>query len=232
MSGASNSLLTKVLANVFPKVPDFYGMINEQCKLAVEVINTLADFMDTGEVVKGEKVRELEHVGDEIKARNMDVLNSAFATPMDREDIYRAVEAIDAVINYCKTTVREMEILGIAPDQGTREMVGLIREGVEALARGYGKLSINPKLAEEDCMAVRKAERNVEKAYRRNLAALFDAASETEMLNNKAPNAEALAMGKVVEMFKRREIYRHLSNTADQMAHAAHVLHDIVVQIS
>jgi uncharacterized protein Yka (UPF0111/DUF47 family) len=31
-------------------------------------------------------------------------------------------------------------------------------------------------------------------------------------------------------MFKRREIYRHLSNAADRMAHCANTLHDIVVK--
>jgi len=32
-------------------------------------------------------------------------------------------------------------------------------------------------------------------------------------------------------MFKRREIYRHLSNAADRMAHSANTLHDIVVKM-
>jgi hypothetical protein len=33
-------------------------------------------------------------------------------------------------------------------------------------------------------------------------------------------------------MFKRREVYRHMSNAADRLEHAAGVLHDIVVQIA
>jgi hypothetical protein len=36
----------------------------------------------------------------------------------------------------------------------------------------------------------------------------------------------------VFEVFKRREVYRHLSNAADRMEHAGGVLHDIVVQIA
>ena len=36
----------------------------------------------------------------------------------------------------------------------------------------------------------------------------------------------------VIEMFKYREIYRHLSNTADRLEHAGGVLRDIVVQIA
>ena len=32
-------------------------------------------------------------------------------------------------------------------------------------------------------------------------------------------------------MFKRREIYRHLTNAAERMAHCANTLHDIVVKM-
>jgi len=34
-----------------------------------------------------------------------------------------------------------------------------------------------------------------------------------------------------IHMFKRREIYHHLSNAADRMANCANTLHDIVVKM-
>ena len=42
---------------------------------------------------------------------------------------------------------------------------------------------------------------------------------------------KAKAMLALVNMFKRREIYRHLSNGADRVAIVANRLHDIVVKI-
>ena len=53
----------------------------------------------------------------------------------------------------------------------------------------------------------------MEKAYRRAIADLFQGDD-------------------YINMFKRREIYRHLSNAADRMADAANTLHDIVVKMS
>lgn len=35
-----------------------------------------------------------------------------------------------------------------------------------------------------------------------------------------------------ITMFKRREIYRHLSNSAHRMAHCANTLHHLVAKIS
>ncbi|MBF0614837.1 MAG: DUF47 family protein [Magnetococcales bacterium] len=232
MSGSSNSFASRILNNVFPRVPDFYGMINDQCDICAQTMDALAEFMESGSTDKGLLVRELEKKGDEIKIRNMNVLNQAFATPMDREDIYRAITAIDQIINYAKTTIREMEGLGLQPDEHTREMVQMMREGVDALKRGFQKLGVTPALADQDADAVRKAERNTEKAYRRAISDLFMVDAQMRALDNDEPHAKSAALVHIMEIFKRRELYRHLSNTADKMAEAADVLHDIVVQIS
>ena len=109
MSGGANNPLSKVVGRIFPKVPDFVGMIAEQSALAVEATSALVSFMESGSQEAALRVRELEHQGDTIKDRNVDELNQAFSTPMDREDLYRAMISIDEVLNYCKTTVREME---------------------------------------------------------------------------------------------------------------------------
>ena len=67
--------------------------------------------------------------------------------------------------------------------------------------------------AAKNADAACKCERKCEKAYRRALAELFQG---DDYLN----------------MFKRREIYRHLSNAADRVAAAGNRLHDIVVKIA
>ncbi|MBF0418493.1 MAG: hypothetical protein HQL86_09630 [Magnetococcales bacterium] len=108
----------------------------------------------------------------------------------------------------------------------------MMREGVDALKRGFQKLGVTPALADQDAEAVRKAERNTEKAYRRAISDLFQVDAHLRALDNNEARAHSEALSHVIEIFKRRELYRHLSNTADRMAEAADVLHDIVVQIS
>ena len=44
--------------------------------------------------------------------------------------------------------------------------------------------------------------------------------------------AEIVAFEYVMEAFKRREVYRHMSNAADRLAHAGATLYDIVVKIA
>ncbi len=232
MSGSSNSVVSKLVDRVFPRMPDFYGLINEQCDLVCASLDIFVKFMETGDMEFGMQVRAKEKEGDELKMRQMGILNNAFATPLDREDIYRAIVSIDEILNYAKTTVREVEALEIKPDNHMAEMARQIRDGAQALRDGFRKLGSNPMQGEEDAAAARKAERNTEKLYRAALAELFRADQQIAALNQRTEGAEANAMMHVINMFKRREIYRHLSNSADRLEHAAGVLHDIIVQIA
>ena len=247
MSGESNSVVSRLVDRVFPRMPKLYGLVNEQCDLAVEAMSEFVEFMSSGNWDNAERVRALEKQGDELKARNIDVLNKAFSTPMDREDLYRAIITVDHVINYAKTTVREMELLEVQPDNYTLEMAQLLHQGALALQRGFRKLSTDPASAEEDADAARKAERSTEKIYRRALAELLNpdhyiktcdkqstaVALLTGLLEPLGQQSEPVAcvFAYVVDTFKRREVYRHLSNAADRLAHAGEVLHDIVVKI-
>jgi len=230
----SNTAISRVVDRVFPRMPDFYGLINAQCELVCEAIEVFVRYMETGDPELGERVRAMEKEGDELKARNMEVLSRAFATPMDREDIYRAIMTIDEILNYAKTTVREVEALRLEPDQYMADMARLILDGSRSLREGYAKLSSSPASADTDAAAARKAERSTEKVYRAALTELFDADEYIHALSKKkkAKDAEANAMAYVIEMFKRRELYRHLSNAADRLEHAGGVLHDIVVQVA
>ena len=211
MEGQHKSIVHRVLDRVFPKAPNFHRLLADQAKQVVGTVSLLVRFMQDADPAIAAQIRQDEHAADTVKVRNIHILNEAFATPFDREDIYRAIMDLDEVINYCKSTVNEMDVLGVGPDAFTLEMAECLLAGVTALDHGFGRLASETALAAEDADVARKSERRVEKIYRRALAALFQG---DDYLN----------------MFKRREIYRHLSNAADRMAHCANTLHDIVVK--
>jgi len=232
MSADKDSVFTRLVDRVFPRMPDFYSLLNEQCDLAVEAMEVFVQFMEKGDEALAKQVRALEKHGDVLKARNTDILSKSFSTPMDREDIYRAIASIDHIVNYAKTTTREIEALNVEPDKYMLELAVLLKEGAYALQRGYLKLSTNPNQADEDAQAARKAERSSEKVYRRALGELFQDKNYISMLEDRESDTKVTAVHLVIDIFKHREIYRHLSNAADRLARAGEVLHDIVVKIS
>ncbi|WP_434515295.1 DUF47 domain-containing protein [Dechloromonas sp. ARDL1] len=206
------SIVSRLFERVFPKMPDFFSLLAEQCQNVAQTAGRLVEFMETGDPAVGQSIRQDEHDADRIKIRNLHTLNEAFSTPIDREDIYRAIVDLDEIVNYCKSTVSEMEVLGLAPDKHCLEMAMHIKLGTDALVQGYSRLAKAPQAAAADADTARKAERRVEKNYRRAISELF-------------------VGDDYIHMFKRREIYRHLSNAADRMANCANTLHDIVVKM-
>lgn len=212
MPDTTPSIFRRLFDRVFPKAPNFFQLLSEQVAQVGHTAGLLVDFMETGDSTIGARIRQDEHEADHIKVRNLHTLNEAFSTPIDREDIYRAIVDLDEIVNYCKTTVSEMDVLGVAPDKHCLEMAMHLKLGVDALNQGFAKLATTPATASADADIARKSERKVEKAYRRAIADLFQGED-------------------YINMFKRREIYRHLSNAADRMANCANTLHDIVVKM-
>ncbi|MCB1961075.1 MAG: DUF47 family protein [Rhodocyclaceae bacterium] len=209
----TRSIVHRVLDRIFPKAPDFFGMLNEQAEQSHHTTLLLVDFMQSGDPALAKEIKRDEHRADTVKVRNLHALNEAFATPFDREDIYRAVMHLDNVVNYCKSTVNEMDALGVKPDPFMHAMAVQLAAGTAALTSGFARLASTPREAEQDAHAARKADRRVEKIYRKALAALFQGEE-------------------YIDMFKRREVYRHLANGAHRMAACANTLHDIVVKIT
>jgi uncharacterized protein Yka (UPF0111/DUF47 family) len=157
------SILRRVLDRIFPKMPDFFTLLSEQCEHVSHSAGLLVEFMESGDPAVGQLIRKDEHDADRVKVHNLHTLNEAFSTPIDREDIYRAIINLDEIVNYCKTTVSEMEALALAPDKHCLEMAMHIKLGTDALAQGYARLAKQPADAAADADAARKAERRVEK---------------------------------------------------------------------
>lgn len=244
------SLFKRVLHSMFPAMPDFYGFLNQQCDLVVAGTEALVVFMQTGSKEDGKKVFALEKQGDQIKHKNIDVLHRSFVTPIDREDIYHAIATLDEILNYSKATVREMRSLELKPDEHTLAMAELMHKGALALQRGFYCLAKDPLRADEEAEVARKTERSTERLYRAALAELFHAGHYAETLTaDQEQAAQSLrvlltepgdvsgtnvtsVVGFVLEILKRREVYRHMSNAADHVAQAGDVLHNIIAKIA
>jgi hypothetical protein len=220
--------LEALTERIAPRVPDFHGMLAAQCAVVVEALDALVEFTASTAPEHGARVRDLEKEGDRRRAVTLSTLARAFATPIDRGSIHLAATAIDDVLNYAKTTVREIEILEVPADAWMRELALELRSGGVALRDGFARLRSDPAAAMSAAQAVHKAERNAEKIYR---AAVADAFSPQPYLELRAQGdeGEAAALERLLLALRRREVYRHFSNAADRLDGAGRALLDIVM---
>jgi uncharacterized protein Yka (UPF0111/DUF47 family) len=206
------SFITKLLNRIIPTPPDFFTLLAEQCALVTVTIRNLHLYMTKPIPELAEVLAADEHQADAIKIRNLHQLNRAFSTPIDREDIYRAIASLDWIITHCKSTINEMLDLNVEPDEHMIMILDELLAGCEALERGFNELSTYPAGSEKEAQAARHAHRRIERLYRHSLAELFQGEVTTEMLC-------------------KREIYHHLMDGSRRLHAAANVLHDIMVKL-
>ncbi len=229
MTSRLRGALAALTRRIAPRVPDFHGMLEAQCAVMVDALDALVAFTRDGGPEHGEEVRALEKEGDRRRAQTLDTLARSFATPIDRGSIYLAATAIDDVLNYAKTTVREIEILEVAPDDWMRQIVEQLAAGGASLREGFARLRDDPGAAQAAAQAVHKSERNAEKIFRAAVADAFAPEPYAAMLRAQGADGVAPTLERLLLALRRREVYRHLSNAADRLDAAGRALLDIVM---
>jgi predicted phosphate transport protein (TIGR00153 family) len=201
------------------KEDKFVSLLIEQSEITAAGLRLLEDWVTApkvkSEAVEQMRVKELE--ADEVRRILIDELHNTFITPFDREDIFMLSLYIDDVLDYAYTTVEEMLLMEIDADEHLTEMVRYCREATEELELAIKRLSANPRVAGDHARRAKKMENEVDDLYRAAIADLFTKAKDFKPL---------------MAMLRRREIYRHVSNMADQADKAADVMGMVVMKLT
>jgi predicted phosphate transport protein (TIGR00153 family) len=194
----------------------FVGLLLEQADYAQEGWETLLQYCNEPNRDLAEAVSKLEKEADEVRRILIDELNLTFVTPFDREDIFALSLTIDDVLDYADTTIEEMDLLEVEPTPFIERMVSLLSNAAAEIHLGVQRLEDHPSVANDHAVRAKALENRVEEVYREAIADLFSMPKDVDH---------------IIEMLKRREIYRHLSNAADRGDEAANVIGDIVVKM-
>jgi len=200
-----------------PRQDKFLLSLIQQAEVTLQGMDALELYMKKRSDKHAAAVVQAEKDADEVRRILIDDLNRTFVTPMDREDIFALSRAIDDVMDYAFSTVEEMQILDVEPNDFLRRMVSLLQDAVTELHLAMMRLKENPGVASEHASRAKALENRVERVYREAIADLFSGPADIQH---------------VMSMLKLREIYRHLSNCADRGDAAANVIHDIVVKMT
>ncbi len=193
----------------------FLQLLTQQAEFAVEGMEDLRKYMKQPDEALAERVSKLEKEADEVRRILIDELNRSFVTPFDREDIFTLSMTIDDILDYADTTIDEMVMFQVEPNDFLVRLVSLLADAATEIYRGVLRLVDHPNVANDHAVRAKALENRVEQVYREALAELFH---------------QPKNLDDVMEIFKLREIYRHLSNAADRGDAAANVIGDIVVK--
>lgn len=195
------------------KRDNFYDMLLLQAEILSKGMKTLHEYCVTHDDELAKKVILIEEEGDMARRILTDELDNTFITPLDREDLFKLSSELDEILDYAKTSVDEIRIFNIAPDESMIELTGLLLDMTEHIVLAISYMEKHKSICQDEAIYVKSLENKVGNMTTKLLAQLFEEEDHRKI-------------------FKYREVYRHLNRTADIADVAMDTLLRIIVKMS
>lgn len=203
---------------LLPKNSNFFDLFDKQVDLATDAAEQfekmVADFkVDDVEV---EKMKVIEHRGDEVSHQIMDQLNKTFITPFDREDIHSLAKELDDIIDMLYTITKRLRVYKIlSADRNLTEFARVITMSVKGVAQAIKGLRDmkNTKAVLKACIEVNSLENLGDKMRDDMLGDLFEKYAKDPAL-----------------VIKWKDIYQDAETVLDVCEDAVHVVESILVK--
>lgn len=203
---------------IIPQSKHFFDMLEHQADVVVEgaesLLDMTKDFKDVA--VKRDRIKDIEHRGDEIVHEIADSLNRTFVTPIDHDDLSKLTSRLDDILDYIEAASHRMwsyELKTMHPD-----MIKL-SEVIVASAKEV-------RHAVYDLRDFKKKDE------------IFQHCIEVNRLENVGDDITHVAVAGLfkkydaVEIIKMKEILEHLEIATDKCEDAADVIKDVFVKNS
>ncbi len=203
---------------IIPQDKHFFNMLENQSNNVLDCSIALLDMLKNYENIreKQQKIKDIEHQGDDFVHEIFEELNKTFITPIDHEDISKLASAFDDVLDNIDGTATRLVLYDIKkPEDSMIKLSEVLLKQVTELNTALSCLRNikNPKEIEKRCIEVNRLENIADDIYKTSVAQLF-----------KQKDA--------IEIMKLKEVYERLEFATDKCEDAANVISDIVVKNS
>jgi predicted phosphate transport protein (TIGR00153 family) len=167
--------VVEMVFQVIPRERVFFDLLERAADNAAVGARELAAMVeDTGEAFSyAGRVRDLEHVGDDLTHEILATLNTTFVTPFDRHDIHHLASAIDDVVD-AQEAVADLLVL-----HEIEEPIPQLRQQTEVLVRATravaGAVRGLQAIGDVDLAwaDIKRLEHEGDRIYRRAVAELY-----------------------------------------------------------
>jgi uncharacterized protein len=158
-----------------PRTTEFYDLFSKAGENALEAARKaeirFREYPNSS--VTQADVKSVETEGDEITRELIQLLNTQYVTPFDREDIYELTTAIDDVVDYIEEASDLLELYGV--ESATRHAVEQCRilvQAVEQLSVALNRLK-GMRGVQEALVELKRFEDEGDRVVHDAIAALF-----------------------------------------------------------
>jgi predicted phosphate transport protein (TIGR00153 family) len=201
--------------SLVPRTTEFYDLFTAAGENALETARLAeARFRSwPAREIKQQEVKRLENKGDDLTRQIIELLNTQYITPFDREDIYQLAKEIDDVVDYIENA---SDLLGLykvdQPMEQSLEQCRVLVTAVENLAKALAELR-GLRNAERYLVEVKRLEDEGDRIVRDAMAQLFENSHVDPVM-----------------IIRWKDIYEALEDAIDACETAADVVGNIVVK--
>ena len=198
-----------------PRTSEFFTLFSRAGENALQVARLVErrfrEHPNSG--VTQEQVKAEETEGDQITRDLINLLNTQYITPFDREDIYQLATEIDDVVDYLEEASDLLGLYGVElPTRHAIEQCSVIVKACEQLAIACENLK-SMHGVQEALIELKRLEDEGDRILRDGLAALF-----------RNDGIDPLIV------IRWKDIYEALERALDACETAAHVMTNIAVK--
>jgi hypothetical protein len=197
-----------------PRTTEFYDLFARAGENLLEVARLVERrFVEfPADAVRQSEVKAFEHRGDELTREILELLNTQYITPFDREDIYGLAKAIDDVVDYMEEA---SDLLGLYKVESrldaALEQCRVLVDCAEHLAAALGELKQLRRI-EPHVVGIKRLEDEADRIVRSGIVTLFE--------NQPDP----------LKVIRWKDILESLEDAVDSCETAADLVGNIVVK--
>jgi predicted phosphate transport protein (TIGR00153 family) len=204
------------MPRLIPRETKFFDMFTEIAGNVVEGAQVLSNLLHNWDYEQMpafvQKIKEIEHRGDDMTHRVLIKLNQTFITPFDREDIHLLASSLDDVLDFVYSASDRLLTYKITqPSPSAKILAGIILKQAEELKKAVSMLSKNQHLLEH-CVEVNRLENEADQVSREAIGRLFDGGHDP------------------ITLIKLKELLEILEEASDKAEDVANVLETVVLK--
>jgi len=203
------------MARFFKKGEKFYKLFLQMTvhiQEAAEILLRMVTEPNSELQLLASKIKDLEHLGDELTHTVISELNKTFITPIDREDIHDLSMALDDVLDMIDATAGRIVLFQIrVPIREVPELASVLLSQVKEISAAVTSLQDNDHVVER-CVEINRLENDADRLFQAAIGSLFQEVKDP------------------IDVIKRKEIIESMERATDKAEDVSNVLETIVVK--
>ena len=207
-----------MLASLFPRGGhEFFDFFERHAGKTLEAARLLRNMLTAPTDAEREaaQIKSIEHEGDEITHRAIEMLHQTFLTPIDRSDIHELISRLDDILDLIDSTAERIWLYQLRMVEP--EAISLATVLINAVSEVQKAMTQLRNLTDRDsiirtCMEINRYENEGDQLIRKAVAKLF----------NEQDDA--------IHVMKWKEIYDYLEDAVDRCEDVANVLEGVALE--